>query len=49
MRRCYPPETFARVYDPDTCDDVPLAGAARLILQAETDAWQGGALLTVHL
>lgn len=44
-----PPETFARVYDPDTCDYVPLTGAARLILQAETDAWQGGALLTVHL
>ena len=44
-----PPKAFARVYDPDACDCVPLTGAARLILQAETDAWQGGTLMTVRL
>lgn len=40
---------IVRVYDPDTCDYVPLTGAARLIIQGETETLQGGCLVNVRL
>lgn len=42
-------DDIARVYDPDSCDYVPLTGAARCVIQAENDRLQGGCLMNVRL
>lgn len=43
------PSDIAQVYDPDKCDYEPLTGAARLIIQAETDEKQGGCLVNIRI
>ena len=44
-----PAGALPRIYDPECCAYRPLAGPARLILQAETQALQGGCILNVQL
>lgn len=46
---CISKNAIAQVYNPDTCGYEPLSGAARLIIQAEKDALQGGSLVNIRI